>query len=1142
MPVDVATGVHFTAAHDVEVWATVPLVFRRIYSTARAVDTPTVLGRGWIHSFDARLVKDVDGFRFFGHDGAEVAFDGTDEELANGSVLRSLANFMDLRREERGFTVYHWHGWHGPVQRFVFAGEGEVLRVSAIQTPAGHGLNLDYDEHARLSRVTQSVERRTLVFEYDSGGLLRRLGLAWAGLHDGEPLPVATYQYDSQARLIRVVDAAGSATVYEYDERHRLIAERGCSGSLATMKYDGQGRCIEMRGDDGYVRRSFDYQPAARQTVVTDSLGHATTYQYNETGQVEQVQQPNGAVSATTFDELGRVVSVRGPVAPDGTEIASKKYDECGDLVEVEFAGGAKRALEYDSTHQVTAIHDVTGAVWRIRYERGAVVAIEDPLSAVTSYLRDAANGLREILTPWGNRIRVEHDSLWTYENHVDEIGLIVGYDYGIHLRPVRTRNASGLENEMEYDALGRLLRVKTPDSRSRGFEYTAAGQILKYVDARGAVTQFAWSPWGLCQRTTDANGFTHEFEWDTEGRLQAARNPNGERAHFLYDKIGNLIEQQFFDGVIERYAYDKSGYLVVRERADGTVLNYSFDAAGNVIAFMANGEPLARFAYDTAGRVTTAETPDGIVSLQYDLCGRITAEEQHGSRIRYTYGPHNAVVRREFEAGMAGPLFLDYDIRGRLKALRDRQALLQDFRYNARDLITERIMGGVRERLEYNYAGQPVRQEIRGPALPAPIVRTYKYDEDGNLVTVSDARGARDEFAYDAGERLIAFDHPRGRERYEYDSDGNLVVRGAMPLEYAPGDRLVSLGSTKVERGAEGNLVHLLHPDGRVCHEWNPLGQLTAVRHKDGSLTRYGYDGFGRRLFKENNGERTDFFWAGNDLLAERAGPSVTEYAVDTFWPHLIWEDGQPRHAIVSPPGLIHELLDSSGRVAWSGTYSPWGELINESGPSPAPRLRYPGQYFDSETGFHYNRFRYYDPRSGSFISPDPIGFGGGPNLFLYGPNPVTYEDPLGLKCGATTSGQSVYVLTKGNPPTVVYVGITDQLPHDRLSDHRNTKPQGSFDNMQVIATGLTNRRDARNIEGSLLHHIYQAQTGGPAVTVGGMPVAPSLLNAQRTATPGYWHAYNPGSPSMGQNGRTLLSPAQINQQTVSNGVRIPR
>ncbi|WP_370459342.1 RHS repeat-associated core domain-containing protein [Cupriavidus sp. SW-Y-13] len=63
---------------------------------------------------------------------------------------------------------------------------------------------------------------------------------------------------------------------------------------------------------------------------------------------------------------------------------------------------------------------------------------------------------------------------------------------------------------------------------------------------------------------------------------------------------------------------------------------------------------------------------------------------------------------------------------------------------------------------------------------------------------------------------------------------------------------------------------------------------------------------------------------------------------------------------------------------------------------------MRFQGQYFDHETGLHYNRYRYYDPASGRFISKDPIGFAGGLNVFLYGPNPVGWVDPLGLtkKC----------------------------------------------------------------------------------------------------------------------------------------------
>ena len=66
---------------------------------------------------------------------------------------------------------------------------------------------------------------------------------------------------------------------------------------------------------------------------------------------------------------------------------------------------------------------------------------------------------------------------------------------------------------------------------------------------------------------------------------------------------------------------------------------------------------------------------------------------------------------------------------------------------------------------------------------------------------------------------------------------------------------------------------------------------------------------------------------------------------------------------------------------------------------------LRFAGQYYDNETGLHYNTFRYYDPNCGRFTQQDPIGLAGGINLYQYAPNPLTWVDPWGLSCGATGS-----------------------------------------------------------------------------------------------------------------------------------------
>ncbi|WP_422085991.1 RHS repeat domain-containing protein [Variovorax sp.] len=100
---------------------------------------------------------------------------------------------------------------------------------------------------------------------------------------------------------------------------------------------------------------------------------------------------------------------------------------------------------------------------------------------------------------------------------------------------------------------------------------------------------------------------------------------------------------------------------------------------------------------------------------------------------------------------------------------------------------------------------------------------------------------------------------------------------------------------------------------------------------------------------------------------------------------------------------GTPQELTDHEGRVAWSASYKAWGETrqaISEAGRKAGFRnpIRFQGQYWDEETGLHYNRYRYYDPSSGRYVSRDPIGLDGGNNIYQYAPNPSHWVDPLGL------------------------------------------------------------------------------------------------------------------------------------------------
>jgi RHS repeat-associated protein len=109
---------------------------------------------------------------------------------------------------------------------------------------------------------------------------------------------------------------------------------------------------------------------------------------------------------------------------------------------------------------------------------------------------------------------------------------------------------------------------------------------------------------------------------------------------------------------------------------------------------------------------------------------------------------------------------------------------------------------------------------------------------------------------------------------------------------------------------------------------------------------------------------------------------------------------------------GTPQELTDSQGNMAWTAQYKAWGQVTEQRSEWARQHgvtnpIRFQGQYHDHETGLHYNRYRYYDPRVGRFISQDPIGFAGGINIYQYAPNANGWIDPLGLVKGTNEKGQ---------------------------------------------------------------------------------------------------------------------------------------
>ena len=186
-----------------------------------------------------------------------------------------------------------------------------------------------------------------------------------------------------------------------------------------------------------------------------------------------------------------------------------------------------------------------------------------------------------------------------------------------------------------------------------------------------------------------------------------------------------------------------------------------------------------------------------------------------------------------------------------------------------------------------------------------------------------------------------------------------------------------------------------------------NAQDRLVGVEDVNGgTIAEYAYDPFGRRLWKEVGGTRTSFFYADEGLVAEydATGTKTTSYGYkpDPTWttdPLWLRQGDECYFYQNDHLGTPQKLVKQNGSVVWSAGYTVFGQARVEV-ETVTNNLRFPGQYFDAETGLHYNWHRYYTPGAGRYLRKDPIGFTGGINTFSYGNNPLIFMDPWGLSC----------------------------------------------------------------------------------------------------------------------------------------------
>ncbi|AEV84534.1 RhsC-like protein [Actinoplanes sp. SE50] len=1026
-PVDVSTGRVFLPETDLDLPGSPPLLLERTHRSDYR--SGRLFGVSWASTLDQRIVVESDAVHMLAADGTLLTYPVPGAE---GPVVPGHGRSLPLRRSGDGFLVTD----PATGRSLLFAAPvadpepdlvapllpREVLPESAGTVPSrtaelvaivdreGGRIEVLRDGRGAPVEVRHGDGRRIAVTTED--GQITALHLVPAT--GGEPVLLRTFGY-ADGHLVTVAGPAGQTMRFGYDGDGRMIRWDDSNGQWYAYTYDADGRCVLGEGRDGYFGYRFDYDPDQRRTSATDSLGHTTVYQLNEDLQVVAETDPLGNTTRSEWDSQHRLLSRTDPLGRTTRFL----YDADGGLEALLRPDGSSAKVVHRGG-RIAAV-TVTGDDGRLcRRDYGRAEAPDptvDPLGAgprpaerhragTTAPARasDPASP-RMLVGGAGPAVSVEaRDGFGRISALGDTTGRRIVQGWTVDGQPAWRENADGDRRQWRYDA---------------------EGNAIAHTDELGRTTRTEYGPFDLPVATVTPSGARTTYDYDTELRLIRVTNPAGLQWHYRYDPAGRLIEEADFDGRLSRYTRDPAGQLTRLVNAAGESFAFEYDVLGNLIRRTAVSPTETRtttFRYDAVGHLVEAIGPDAVLEITRDAFGRVTAESINGRAITHAYDDSSRTVTRETPAGV-GTLW-SFDPDGFPIGIRMAGHEVALFHDAGGRPVAERLDESVTVVRQFDAGDRLVRQRLSDGA-GAEVERAFGYREDGSLTLVDDSREGVTVFRLDDEGRVTAVDGPGRREDYRYDAAGEVVEASASVAgATVPGDRryqgtqLVEAGGIEYRYDPAGRLVQR-RDHGRVwTFRWDADGRLHGVITPDGGRWRYRYDPLGRRIATQRLTDgpadapldgpvlnQTDFAWDGPVLVEESdaTGRTVTwQHDLDGSRP-LVQVDGDRLHLLICDPnGAPTDLVAADGTVIRGSAPSLWGHHAGAGTP-----LRFPGQYADAETGLYYNLHRYYDPRTGRYLSPDPLGLSAGPSPVRYVDDPLLQNDPLGLSPRSCTIGK---------------------------------------------------------------------------------------------------------------------------------------
>lgn len=830
-------------------------------------------------------------------------------------------------------------------------------------------------------------------------------------------------KYDGNGRLLEYADANGVVTSIGYHPRGWRTSVT-TAGATTRFEYDPAGNLVKSMRPDGTLVR-FEYDSFHRLTAVEDAFGNRIAYTLDAAG--NRVSERHFDAQGTLSRELERV------------------YNSLNQLVTLIDGANGATGYAYDEAGNLASATDALSSTTRYVYDGlGRLVTVIDPMLGETVLEFDARNNPVSVTDPVGNLTRFTYDGLDNpRQGNSPDTGL-ASHEFDEAGNLTATTDSRGVRTEYVYDPINRLLEISYPDSTlDVRFAYDTGaygtGRLSEISDGSG-VTEYAYDPRGNVVRETRTigsqtyvtsysynasdrlvqtvypSGMIIDYELDQDGQIKAVRKGGASETETLisdveYAPFGPVVSFTYGNGAAFRVDLDLD-YRAAHLQSADLEWQLSHDPAGNIVAIedLAEGLRSQSFSLDNLHRLESAFGDYGSLTFAYDANGNRTHFADGANERGYVYVPGSNLLAAQgnwrftrdaagnriekLDPANDGELY-DYDDTNRLSQLRVRDlgvdTVAGTYLYNGRGQRVAKSASGMETHFIYGLLGQLLGEYS---AVATDTFTEYVYLGFTPVAAIS---------------RSSEVIKPPARELIVDELDPGASSTGAWQNRKGGYD-----GNHHLAKKADGRTYRwTTTPPGEhyAIYAWwvDKKNQSDSVRYDihDGqsvidTVTRSHRAGGGQWQFLG------EYRSAGGPNFVEVSSSQGKFVADAVRWveipePVTLWNE--TTHFVhFDHLGTPRRVTDQNQTVVWRWDSTPFGVSQPDEDPDGNSEaftlnLRFPGQYYDSESGLHYNYFRTYDPGIGRYIESDPIGLLGGLNAFEYAKSdPVHFFDSRGL------------------------------------------------------------------------------------------------------------------------------------------------